>query len=230
MKGVEQEKLLIGIMICALVVAAPPLLDFLGRSAVLNRAVKRGDIRKATALLNNHPDLVNKGEKQTGATPLHWAVIADQPDMARFLLKRGAAVNAPDRHGLTPLHKASSFNRSRMAELLISQGADLNARGIKYNAFFVNPLHLAAEAGFVEVVEVLLASGADANARTGGTNAVTSLHIAASRGHYGVAQLLLENGADVNAEDSMGRTPLVWARESGQDQIDELLRVYGGRE
>lgn len=229
MKGAQKEQLWFAILICAVIVAFPMFMTSFSRVGILNRAVKQGVVGKVKTMLNAHPELVHATDK-LGATPLHWAVICDRPDIAKLLLARGADVNAVDDYGMTPLHKASSFNRKAMSELLISKGADMDARGVKYRVFRMNPLHLAAEAGFSGVAEVLLSAGADVNARTDGTNSVTCLHMAASRGHLNMARLLLENGAEVNAKDSNDATPLYWATKSGQDKIAELLRVYGGRE
>lgn len=230
MKGVRQEQLWIGILVCAAIVAIPAFIAGVGRSAVLIRAVRRGSARRVESILDSRPQLVHGIDRRTGASPLHWAAIEDRPDMAKLLLERGADVNASDNHGMTPLHKAADFNRRAVAELLLANGADIGARGVKYRALLVTPLHVAAEAGFPEIVEALLNAGANVDAPTGGANAVTGLHMSASRGHFNVARLLLQRGADVNVRDSHGATPLHWARISGQNDIVELLRVYGGAE
>ncbi len=229
MRGVRQEHFWIGILICAAVVALPHVIRGLGGAAALNRAIRAGDRGKVARLLESNPALVHSSDKRTGATPLHWAALGNHMDIAELLLERGADVNEPDAYGLTSLHKTASFNRPDMARFLLNNGADTGAMGMKYRVFKMNPLHLAAEAGFPEVVAVLLESGADPNARTEGTNSVTSLHISSSKGHYNVSSLLLDFGADVNAKDSTGATPMRWARISGQDKIEKLLRVHGGR-
>ncbi len=227
MRGIRQEQLWLGILLCAAVVALPHLLRGLGNAASLTRAIRAGDLGRTARILESKPGLIHSSDKRTGATPLHWAVVGDRRDIAELLLERGADVNAPDTHGLTPLHKAASFNRPEIAQFLLRNGADINAMGMKYRVFMMNPLHLAAEAGFPEVVQALLESGADPNARTEGTNSVTSLHISASRGHYNVSSFLLEYGANVNARDSTGATPLRWAKISGRNDIEKLLRVHG---
>ena len=54
--------------------------------------------------------------------------------------------------------------------------------------------------------------------------------MAAAKGGYSeLAKLLLFNGADVNAKDDRGRTALMWAIESGHDEMAEILRKYGSR-
>jgi len=72
---------------------------------------------------------VAPGIPASGATPLHLAVLFDQREMARFLLKKGANLNAraKDKHGGAPLHWAAALGRVEMARKLIQAGADVNA-------------------------------------------------------------------------------------------------------
>ncbi len=50
---------------------------------------------------------------------------------------------------------------------------------------------------------------------------------AAFAGNVELVNLLLENGADPNARNGEGKTPLIFAREKGQDSVVELLRKSG---
>jgi len=63
-----------------------------------------------------------------GQTPLAWAAITDQPEVARALLAAGADPNARSRGGNTALHTAAFFGRSTIAQQLLAAGADPNAR------------------------------------------------------------------------------------------------------
>jgi len=73
---------------------------------------------------------VAPGIPASGATPLHLAVFCDQGEMAQFLIKRGANLNAraKDKHGGTPLHWAAALGRFERSKQLIDSGADVNAR------------------------------------------------------------------------------------------------------
>jgi len=70
------------------------------------------------------------GIPASGATPLHLVVLADQAEIAEFLIERQADLNARagDEHGGTPLHWAAALGRVDMARRLIDAGADVNAR------------------------------------------------------------------------------------------------------
>ena len=57
------------------------------------------------------------------------AVVSDQLEIARFLIEKGANINAPakDEYGGTPLHWAAVLGRVEMARQLIDAGANVNA-------------------------------------------------------------------------------------------------------
>lgn len=73
---------------------------------------------------------VAPGIPASGATPLHMSVLSDQHELARFLIDKGANINAPakDEHGGTPLHWAAVLGRVALARQLIDAGANVNAR------------------------------------------------------------------------------------------------------
>jgi hypothetical protein len=72
---------------------------------------------------------VAPGIPASGAMPLHLAVLSDQGEIARFLIRKQASLNAraKDEHGGTPLHWAAVLGRIEMAGRLIAAGADVNA-------------------------------------------------------------------------------------------------------
>jgi ankyrin repeat protein len=58
------------------------------------------------------------------ATPLHFAVLANNMETTRTLLRFGANVNSKDSFGNTPLHLAVSKGSLRMVRLLEEFGAN----------------------------------------------------------------------------------------------------------
>lgn len=144
--------------------------------------------------------------KEDRITPLIIAILCNEPDVARLLLRYGADVNRTDDDGFAPLHHAPNAG---MGKLLIDAGAEIEARGNNGKT----PLHMAVQICEVELVNLLIASGADVNARTDGE--YTPLHFACSLTLFGPFSLeavrpLVEAGADVNARDEDGDTPLHW--------------------
>ncbi|MBI2437195.1 MAG: ankyrin repeat domain-containing protein [Lentisphaerae bacterium] len=217
------------IAIAAATVALVAIINSFSRPKAIAQAVREQSLPRLASAVAAHPELINSPDKN-GFTPLHWAVMDSQTNLAEFLLAHGAAVNARDRYGMTPLHKAAAFNGQNMAELLLKHGADPNAFATKYGVIQVAPLHLAAEAGFDDVIRVLLDHGAEINGPTRGQNRATPLHLAAAKGRSATVKMLLQAGAEVNPRDIKGQTPLHWALVAEQADCADILRLFGGTE
>lgn len=69
------------------------------------------------------------GFPASGATPLHLAILADQRQVAEYLITNGAnlGIKAQDEHGGTPLHWAAALGRIEMTRRLLEARADINA-------------------------------------------------------------------------------------------------------
>ena len=66
---------------------------------------------------------------EDGYTPLHFAVVNDDKELAELLIAAGADVNAKtDMFEMTPLHHAVELGNKEIVELLIAKGADVNAK------------------------------------------------------------------------------------------------------
>ena len=114
-----------------------------------------------------------------GTTALHWAVRADDVEMADLLIRAGARVTAANREGVTPLQLAALNGSAQMLDKLIKAGADPNA---PLTQFKDTALMMAARTGKTDGLKVLLESGARVNDKEtwGGT---TALMWAASERH-----------------------------------------------
>ena len=91
-----------------------------------------------------------------------------------------------------------------------------------------HPLYYAASFGLFEVVRIILDTekGLDINA-LGGRAHATALHVAVYRDHIDVVRLLLERGADPNIPNDVHESPMYWAWENGNEEMEALLEQYG---
>ena len=95
-------------------------------------------------------------------TPLHWAARSNALTCMKWLLDRGAEVEALTRAHNTPLHLAAERGAAEAVWLLVGRGADMSAQDRKGRT----PLHRAAYNGHVEAAEALIVCGADTRIET----------------------------------------------------------------
>lgn len=163
-------------------------------------------------------------------TPLHLAVITEQPELVDRLLEAGADPSLVDQGGNTPLHIACRWGSMACFSLLTqtcpgpraSQLADIMAT---YNFSGQNCLHLVTLHGFLSLVESLVALGADINAQEQ-CNGRSPLHLAVDLQHLALVRLLLRKGANPNSLTYGGHTPYHLTFGRLNDAIrEELLEV-----
>jgi len=198
--------------------------------SAIHLAARAGDLAKVKSLVEEGTDVNTKGKGSGDETPLFAAIRADNADnsdVAKFLIAKGADVNAKDKNGQTPLHEACEHGMRNMVELLIAEGADVNAK----DNGGATPLHLMFYSGRcrMDVAELLIAKGANVNAKltSGRWMGLTPLHYAVESGHMKIVGLLIDKGADINTQKSDGETPLQEACKLGYKDMVELLVAKG---
>lgn len=93
----------------------------------------------------------------TGMTPLTAAAYYGAMDVARFLLARGARVDAKDFREHTPLMGAALSGHAEIVALLLENGADPQLVNLRNQT----AVFLAAHKGNAACVDLLLKAGAD---------------------------------------------------------------------
>ncbi|XP_012717046.2 nuclear factor of kappa light polypeptide gene enhancer in B-cells inhibitor, alpha b [Fundulus heteroclitus] len=158
------------------------------------------DLSRNTCFLNAQNDLRQ--------TPLHLAVITNQPDVCCSLLASGCDPTLVDNNGDTPLHIACRHG-NLPGFSVITQNCrleHLNTAMAACNYNGQNCLHLASVHGFLSLVEKMVDLGADVNAKEQ-HNGRSSLHLAVDQQNLALVKLLLRKGADPNLLSSGGYTP-----------------------
>ncbi len=196
--------------------ARPPSED----EQMVHSAVLYADLSAVSGMIEQNPKLLEaRNEEQF--TVLDSAAKEGHLEMVKFLIAKGADVNAEDNSNGTPVRWAACNGSIEIVKELIKAGADLDPSPGKVES----PLQCAAGAGHKDVVELLLKHGADINGVD--KQGRTGLMDAVSRDRMNVARLLIDKGADVNARDKRGNTALIDALDEDDDSYIRLLLNNG---
>ncbi|MBN1670564.1 MAG: ankyrin repeat domain-containing protein [Kiritimatiellae bacterium] len=172
--------------------------------------------------------LMGKGADPNGTggqgEPLHAAVRALAPEIAAFLIEKGAGVNAKDPQGNTPL-----LALVRMMNLLhaLSAWGGLDFASEKPEvppAGRLDPSSPLASPG-LRLAGLLVDAGADVNASD--ALGCTALMLAADMGFRGMVEMLLAHGAALGMTNNSGETALLLAARNGHDDLCRLLIEKG---
>jgi len=162
-----------------------------GHGTPLEVATLNGYLDLAQWLVSHRAD-VNAPDHDEG-TVLHYAAVVDHSpklDILRFLLSKGANVDARRKGTETPLHVAVFLGRADVVTVLLEHGADVHARGY----FGQTPMHLCFPQVYPEIIKIQLAHGANINERQ--NNQAMPLDLAVMGGKAAIVALLLDRGAD----------------------------------
>ncbi|KAI8384444.1 uncharacterized protein BYT42DRAFT_562562 [Radiomyces spectabilis] len=185
-------------------------------------AAQRGSFQTIRYLLDNKLASVNDVDAG-GITPLHYATLAHNDVCVKYLIDRGATVDAPGGDlKATPLHWAARQGRLASVHRLIKEGANPTLK----DAQGFNVLHLAVHSSQALLVLYLLYLGMEIDAAddVGGH---TPLMWAAYQGHAITCDLLLRFGASVQVTDHSQLTPLHWAVVKGNKMCVRKLLEHG---
>ncbi|XDG01770.1 hypothetical protein ABKA04_001385 [Annulohypoxylon sp. FPYF3050] len=154
-----------------------------------------------------------------GRTPLAEALHAENTDITRYLLEKGADVNEKDR-AQTPLQIAIELNNEHLLTLLLESKADLD----QLDREGASPLHTACYCGLEAVAQLLI----DRNARVQVKDSLgrTPLHYAVFANSPKCVSLLLQHHLSPLAQDNLGGMPFGVAMRFGATEIMDLFEAY----
>jgi ankyrin repeat protein len=147
-----------------------------------------------------------------GRTPLMLASTQGHVGVVRWLLDKGAAINAREVQGRTALYFACFSGRATVVVVLAERGADPTIAS--FPGF--TPLIIASLQAHLEVVRFLLGHpSVKASINHRDEDGKTALWMACCVGRGGIARALLESGADFAIPSNSGTTPKAIAKLLG---------------
>ncbi|CAD1477800.1 unnamed protein product, partial [Heterotrigona itama] len=150
---------------------------------------------------------------------LYEAVIKNEADTVRKVLKETVDVNSRNNYGRAPIHWAASRGNTEIIEMLIQAKCDIEAR----DKFGMRPLHMAARYGHRDAVKMLINAGASVSAVNKKQH--TLLMCAAQGNNVHVIEYLAEAVESLNgdATDCTGATALHHAASAGHPTMITAL-------
>lgn len=189
--------------------------DRAGGKTALHWAAKGGNRAALETLIASKADL-NVKDRQ-GRTAL-WGAVETDLEIVKFLVEKGADVNARDQINSSPLLWAAGFGKPETVAYLLSKKADV--KSTDDNGW--TPLIWAAGLGQPQTVDILVKSGADlaaADKQTGDTPLLRG----ARTGKADSLRILLAAGADIKAKNKAGQSALHLAAASGSPEKLQIL-------
>ncbi|GMH37604.1 hypothetical protein BSKO_05477 [Bryopsis sp. KO-2023] len=177
------------------------------RSAVVNN-----DLRQIRRMMEDGWPIDKPHKATDGRTPLHYAAEAGHIDMVKFLLSKGANIDAKTKTKFeTPLFFAASGGFGDIVKYLLQRKAKL----MIVNKVNWTPLHAAAFKGHTEALQHCLESAKRSGLRTivdvATMSGWTTLHYAAHSGNVATMKVAVNFAPSVGAisrQCSEGYTPL----------------------
>ncbi|XP_012937566.1 transient receptor potential cation channel subfamily A member 1 isoform X2 [Aplysia californica] len=155
-------------------------------------------------------------------TPLHCATLFNHTAVMKFLLDKGANINAVDDNQFTPLLLAASKGKLEATKMLINYGADTTFRD-RWNRNLFHLLILSNKviedlSGCVKGVKKLYLWLGEKD-----RNGCTALHYAARYGNLSAVSALLSMGASLFSKNFQKQSPFHVAAMYGRRGICKLM-------
>lgn len=193
----------------------------------IHDAVVQGDIANIKAILSGQPDLVNAKDEK-GSTPLHLASFKGYLEVAKFLLEKGADIEAVNGRGFTPLQLAVYGGHRNLAEFLIEKGSNINAINEQMNMTALDFAFVREiQAHKLDIAPLLIQKGAEFDVNKKNPLGYNPLDMAIVFGHTEAVEYLLGFGPDISTPRKDGKTPLINATFRGRPEIAKLLIEKG---
>lgn len=171
-------------------------------------AFDRGDTETMSKMADHYPELITQPNAKylTNQTPLLVASASGHIGLTKFLVEKGADVNAKSgNNNETPLQACfRDKSNPEVVKFLVEKGADIQVKDGAERTLLIE----AADEPSRDLVQFFLEKGLDVNVVPTAGLKFTALHYAAIRNEPEIVSLLLEKGADPTLLNADGETPL----------------------
>ena len=153
---------------------------------------------------------------------MHFAAQRGDLALIKFLLDRGADIEARESHECTPLIRALFGDEIEAALILMYKGADMftvdeNGCGI---------IHWAAYRNNVDALRIFRLHGFDMNIQTVIKNRETPLHLAVRNEAVFAIEYLINADVDLDIRDSEGCNAEEFARKRGYNDSLRVMKKF----
>ncbi|XP_061172253.1 serine/threonine-protein phosphatase 6 regulatory ankyrin repeat subunit C-like isoform X1 [Saccostrea echinata] len=169
-------------------------------ASVLGAAANEGHMEIVRYLVDIGTS-VNFSDPCQGRTPLHWACLGNQYQVAAYLIKHGADVNHVDKEQTTPILRAAFARNCDMVKLLIKNGASV----LQVDLLHCSALHYACIHGDKNLTRTLIRAGCISN-NFALVGKGTPLQTLTSQNDLDNVTLLLEAGYNLQNDQSWIRS------------------------
>ncbi|XP_064631012.1 ankyrin repeat domain-containing protein 55-like [Lineus longissimus] len=186
--------------------------------SIAYQAAAMGDTDALVAAVKNDPSILETPDTE-GLTPLGHAVMAQQLECMKILVKIGANINAQDNFGRSFLSIVAYQGWYDGLMFLLRNGA--NQQTVDKSGR--SALHAATYDTNVRIIKALLQTLAIEDINLKDNEGMTALHWASFHNRPEYVQLLLRKAANPMMLDIDGKTALHWAAQTGSLNCSRLL-------
>ena len=194
--------------------------------AVYHAVFEEQGIQLIKLLANFGADL--NAKLADGMTALHLAAKRDKPQIAEYLLARGADPRDADLYGGVPLHIACTSGSESIVQILLASDS-LSLTLDLASDFSGTPLYAAARHGHLNIVKMLVEAGANVNLSGVLDNLLgPPLFAACAENYTDTVKLLLQHGAELVSENGKYKSAVVLAIAFRQTAVLEMIQKVPG--
>lgn len=189
-------------------------------------ASERGYLDRVSSIIDKNLGLVNTKRPEDEYTPLMLAALNGHEDVAKFLIDKGADVNALSLNQHTPLTFAAIYGHMNICKLLVDKGADINAKDRNGSTPLTVAVGYAYDYGDTKIMEFLIDKGGDVKTKNAMDDSL--IHGSGWSKRPEIAELLITRyGLEINAKNYNLRTPLWQASFTGNEEAVKILIALG---